>query len=71
MIDDEGEENEVALHVEENSDGDENVQKVDGNVVVESWILVGVLGMMELVVGEEEQQWLGLEQCEGPERQVR
>ena len=36
MIDDEGEENEVALHVEENSDGDENVQKVDGNVVVES-----------------------------------
>jgi len=26
--------------------------------------------MMELVVGEEE-QWLGLEQCEGPERQVR
>ena len=36
MIDDEGEENEVARHVEENSEGDENVQKVDGNVVVES-----------------------------------
>ena len=36
MIDDEGEENEVALLVEENSDGDENVPKVDGNVVVES-----------------------------------
>ena len=36
MIDDEEEENEVALHVEENSDGDENVQKVDGNVVLES-----------------------------------
>ena len=70
MIDDEGEENEVALLVEENGDGDENVPKVDGNVVVESWIVACVLGMMELVVGEEE-QWLGLEQCEGLERQVR
>ena len=54
MIDDEGEENEVALHVEENSDGDENVQKVDGNVILESGIVVGVLGVVELVVGEEE-----------------
>ena len=30
MIDNEEEENEVELHVEENSDGDGNVQKVDG-----------------------------------------
>ena len=32
--------------------------------------MVGVLVMMELVVGEEE-PWLELGQCEGPERQVR
>ena len=70
MIDDEGEENEVALHVEENSDGDENVQKVDGNVILEFGIVVGVLVVVELVVGEEE-RWLELGQCEGPERPVR
>ena len=70
MIDNEEEENEVELHVEENSDGDGNVQKVDGNVILESWIVVGVLVMVEHVVGEEE-RWLELGQCEGPERQVR
>ena len=70
MIDDEEEENEVELHVEENSDGDGNVQKVDGNVILESWIVVGVLMMVELVDGEEE-RWLELGQCEGPERPVR
>ena len=57
MIDDEGEENEVALYVEENSDGDENVQKVDGNVILEFGIVVGVLVVVEPVVGEEE-RWL-------------
>ena len=70
MIDDEGEENEVALYVEENGEGDRNVQKVDGNVILEFGIVVGVLVVVELVVGVED-QWLGLEQCEGPERQVR
>ena len=70
MIDDEGEENEVALHVEENSDGDENVQKVDGNVILEFGIVVGVLVVVELVVGEEK-RWLKLGQCDGPERPVR
>ena len=43
MIDNEEEENEVELHVEEICDGDGNVQKVDGNVILESWIVVGVL----------------------------
>ena len=70
MTDNEEEENEVELHVGENSDGDGNVQKVDGNVILESWIVVGVLVMVEHVVGEEE-RWLELGQCEGPERQVR
>ena len=70
MIDNEEEENEAELHVEESSDGDGNVQKVDGNVILESWIVVGVLVMVEHVVGEEE-RWLELGQCEGPERQVR
>ena len=70
MIDNEEEENEVELHVEESSDGDGNVQKVDGNVILESWIVVGVLVMVELVVDEEE-RWLELGQCEGPEHPVR
>ena len=59
MTDNEEEENEVELHVGENSDGDGNVQKVDGNVILESWIVVGVLVMVEHVVGEEE-RWLEL-----------
>ena len=50
MIDNEEEENEVELHVEEICDGDGNVQKVDGNVILESWIVVGVLVVVELVV---------------------
>ena len=70
MTDNEEEENEVELHVEENSDGDGNVQKVDGNVILESWIVVGVLLVVEHVVGEED-RWLELGQYEGPEYQVR
>ena len=54
MIDDEGEENEVALYVEENGEGDRNVQKVDGNVILEFGIVVGVLVVVDRVVGEEE-----------------
>ena len=70
MIDDEGEENEVALYVEENGEGDRNVQKVDGNVILEFGIVVGVLVVVDRVVGEEE-RWLELGQCDGPERPVR
>ena len=70
MIDNEEEENEVELHVEEICDGDGNVQKVDGNVILESWIVVGVLVVVELVVGEEE-RWLELGRYDGPERPVR
>ena len=70
MIDNEEEENEVELHVEEICDGDGNVQKVDGNVILEFGIVDGVLVVMELVVGEEE-RWLELGQCDGPERLVR
>ena len=70
MTDAEEEENEVDLHVEESCEGDGNGQKVDGNVILESWIVVGVLVMVEHVVGEEE-RWLELGQCGGPERQVR
>ena len=70
MTDDEEEENEVELHGGESSEGDGNVQKVDGNVILESWIVVGVLLVVEHVVGEED-RWLELGQYEGPEYQVR
>ena len=70
MSDDEGEENEVVLYVEENGDGDVNVQKVDGNVILEFGIVVGVLVVVDLVVGEEA-RWLELGQSDGPERPVR
>ena len=59
MTDNEEEENEVGLHVGENSDDDGIVQKVDGNVILESWIVVGALVMVEHVGGEEE-RWLEL-----------
>ena len=56
MTDNEEEENEVGLHVGENSDDDGIVQKVDGNVILESWIVVGALVMVEHVGGEEERR---------------
>ena len=59
MTDNEEEENEVELHVGENSDDGGIVQKVDGNVILESWIVVGALVMVEHVGGEEE-RWLEL-----------
>ena len=59
MTDNEEEENEVELHVGENSDDDGIVQKVDGNVILEAWIVVGVLVMVEHVGGEGE-RWLEL-----------
>ena len=54
MTDNEEEEIEVVPHVGENSDDDGIVLKVDGNVILESWIVVGALGMAEHVGGEEE-----------------
>ena len=59
MTDNEEEENEVELHVGQNSDDGGIVQKVDGNVILESWIVVGALVMVERVGGEEE-RWLEL-----------
>ena len=59
MTENEEEENEVVLHVGENSDDDVIVPKVDGNVILESWIVVCALVMVEHVGGEEE-RWLEL-----------
>ena len=59
MTETEEEENEVVLHVGENSDDGGIVQKVDGNVILESWIVVCALVMVEHVGGEEE-RWLEL-----------
>ena len=59
MTENEEEENEVVPHVGENSDDDVSVQKVDGNVILESWIVVCALVMVEHVGGEEE-RWLEL-----------
>ena len=70
LTDDEEEENEVELHGGVSGEGDGNVQKVDGNVILESWIVVGVLLVVDHVVGEED-RWLELGQYEGPEYQVR
>jgi len=50
-------ENEVERHGEENVDDDVVVQKVDGSVILESWIVVCVLAMLEHVDGEGE-KWL-------------
>ena len=50
-------ENEVVQHGEENVDDDVVVQKVDGSVILESWIVVCVLAMLEHVDGEGE-KWL-------------
>ena len=69
-IENEEGENEVEHHGEENVDDDVVVQKVDESVIVEPWIVVYTLAMMEPVGGEEE-KWLGPEECDGQERQVR
>ena len=63
-------ENEVEHHGEENVDDDVVVQKVDESVIVEPWIVVCALAMLEHVGGEEE-KWLGQVGCDGQERQVR
>ena len=47
-------ENEVVQHVGENVDDDVIVQRVDGSVISESWIVVCALVMVEHVGGEEE-----------------
>ena len=52
-------ENEVEQHGEENVDDDVVVQKVDESVIVEPWIVVCALAMLEHVGGEEE-KWLEL-----------
>ena len=52
-------ENEVVQHVGENVDDDVIVQRVDGSVISESWIVVCALAMVEHVGGEEE-RWLEL-----------
>ena len=52
-------ENEVVQHGEENVDDDVVVQRVDGSVILESWIVVCALAMLEHVGGEEE-KWLEL-----------
>ena len=51
-------------------DVDVVVQKVDESVIVEPWIVVCALAMLEHVGGEEE-KWLGQVGCDGQERQVR
>jgi hypothetical protein len=43
---------------------------VDGSVIFESWIVVGVMAMLVDVDGEEWER-LGSEQCCGPELQVQ
>ena len=63
-------ENEVEQHGEENVDDDVVVQKVDESVIVEPWIVVCALAMLEHVGGEEE-KWLGQVGCDGQELQVR
>ena len=59
MTENEEGENEVVQHVGENIDDDVNVQRVDGSVISESWIVVCALAMVEHVGGEEE-RWLEL-----------
>ena len=59
MTENEEGENEVVQHVGESIDDDVNVQRVDGSVISESWIVVCALAMVEHVGGEEE-RWLEL-----------
>ena len=59
MTESEEGENEVVQHVGASTDDGVNVQRVDGSVILESWIVVCALAMMEHVGGEEE-RWLEL-----------
>ena len=59
MTENEEGENEVVQHVGASIDDDVNVQRVDGSVISESWIVVCALAMVEHVGGEEE-RWLEL-----------
>ena len=49
-------ENEVEQHGEGKVADDAVVWKVDGSVIFESWIVVGVMAMLEHVDGEEEER---------------
>jgi len=63
-------ESEVEQHGEGNVDDDAVVWKVGGSVIFESWIVVGVMAMLERVDGEEEEQ-LEQKRYDGPELQVQ
>ena len=49
-------ESEVEQHGEVNVDDEAVVRKVGGSVIFESWIVVGVMAMLERVNGEEEER---------------
>ena len=49
-------ENEVEQHSEGKVADDAVVWKVDGSVIFESWIVVGVMAMLEHMDGEEEER---------------
>ena len=63
-------ESEVEQHGEENVGDGVVVWKVGGSVIFESWIVVGVMAMLERVDGEEEER-LEQRRCDGPELQVQ
>jgi hypothetical protein len=63
-------ESEVEQHGEGKVDDDAVVWKVDGSVIFGSWIVVGVMAMLEHVESEEEEQ-LEQRRCHGPELQVQ
>ena len=63
-------ESEVEQHGEGKVADDAVVWKVDGSVIFESWIVVGVMAMLEHVDGEEEER-LEPRRCDGPELQVQ
>ena len=63
-------ESEVEQHGEGKVADDAVVWKVDGSVIFESWIVVGVMAMLERVNGEEEER-LEQRQYDGPELQVQ
>ena len=63
-------ESEVEQYGEVNVDDEAVVRKVGGSVIFESWIVVGVMAMLERVNGEEEER-LEQRQYDGPELQVQ
>ena len=63
-------ENEVDPYGEGKVVDDAVVWKVDGSVIFESWIVVGVMAMLEHVDGEEEER-LEQRRYDGPELQVQ